>query len=68
MNDIRKKRLSQLDKKSFIVRIDISKGFRVARVFDYRGIEIGKTLEFDNDIFGYKLFELWCSDLIINLK
>ena len=68
MNDIRKKRLSQLDKKSFIVGIDISKGFHVARAFDYRGIEIGKTLEFDNDIFGYKLFELWCSDLIINLK
>jgi transposase len=66
MNDIRKKRLSQLDKKSFIVGIDISKGFHVARAFDYRGIEIGKMLKFNNDIFGYKLFELWCSDLMIS--
>ena len=58
MNDIRKKRLSQLDTKSFLIGVDISKGFHVARAFNYRGIEIGKMLKFDNDIFGYKLFEL----------
>ena len=65
MNNTRETRLSQLNEKSFLVGVDISKGFHVARAFDYRGIEIGKMLEFNNDIFGYKLFELWCSDLMI---
>ena len=50
MNNTREKRLSQLNEKSFLVGVDISKGFHVARAFDYRGIEIGKTLEFDNEI------------------
>jgi transposase len=64
MNDTRERRLSQLNEKSFIVGIDISKGFHVARAFNYRGIELGKTIQFDNDILGYKNFEIWCNYLM----
>jgi transposase len=29
---------------------------------------MGQSIKFDNDILGYKLFELWCSDLMIENK
>jgi hypothetical protein len=35
MNNIKEKRLSQLNEESFIVGVDISKAFHVARVLEY---------------------------------
>ena len=64
MNNRREKRLSQFNEKSFLVGVDISKDFHVARAIDYRGIEIGKKIKFDNDIYGYTAFESWFNDLM----
>jgi transposase len=43
MNNIKEKRLSQSNEKSFIVDVDISKIFHVARIPNYKGIEMEPT-------------------------
>jgi len=68
MNNTKEKRLSQLDERSFLVGVDIAKGFHVARAIDNRGIEIGKKIKFSNDIIGFKSFEFWYNNLMLKNK
>lgn len=56
--------LNQLTEITLIVGIDISKEFHVARAEDFRGIELGKAIKFDNDVNGYRQFEEWFKKLM----
>ncbi len=55
MNNTREKRLRQMGSKTLIVGVDIAKKFHVARAFDFREIELGKSIEFSNDYIGFNL-------------
>lgn len=59
MNSIREKRLRQMDQETLIIGVDIAKKIHVARAFDFRGIELGKSIEFTNDFLGFNRFKEW---------
>lgn len=64
MNYNQLEKLNQLTDKTLIVGVDVSKYFHVARAQDFRGIEFGKTIKFNNDINGILDFELWFKELM----
>ena len=56
-------RIEQLTEKTLIVGVDIASQVHYARAFDYRGIEHGKTLKFDNNQSGFKALRDWIDGL-----
>lgn len=63
MNYKQNERLNQLTDETLIVGIDIAKGFHVARAQDIRGIELGKSIKFNNSSVGYLKFESWIKEI-----
>ena len=63
MNYKQNKRLKQLTDDTLIIEIDIAKEFHVARAQDIRGIELGKTIKFNNSISGYQELETWINEI-----
>ena len=63
MNYKQNKRLNQLTDETLIIGIDIAKEFHVARAQDIRGIELGKTIKFNNSISGYQELETWINEI-----
>lgn len=64
MNYKQEQNLNQLTEATLIVGVDVSKEFHVARAQDFRGIEIGKSIKFNNDIEGYHELETWFKTLM----
>lgn len=56
MNYRQNEKLSQLNEKTLVVGIDVSKKFHVTQAQDYRGIEFGKSIKFNNNRDGFKEF------------
>lgn len=48
------KKLEAITSKTIIMGVDIAKRRQWARFVDYRGIEIGKAIRFDNDKSGFE--------------
>jgi transposase len=48
------KNLNQLTTETLIIGIDVAKITHVARATDYRGVELSKTLRFNNNIKGFR--------------
>ena len=63
MNYKQNERLKQLTDDTLIIGIDIAKEFHVARAQDIRGIELGKTIKFNNSILGYQELETWINEI-----
>ena len=63
MNYKQNERLNQLTDETLIIGIDIAKEFHVARAQDIRGIELGKTIKFNNSFPGYQEFETWINEI-----
>jgi transposase len=59
MNYNQNERILQVTEKTLIIGVDIASEIQYARCFDYRGIELGKTLKFNNDIDGFEQFTAW---------
>lgn len=64
MNYKQEQNLKQLDYETLVVGIDVSKEFHVARAEDIRGLELGKSIKFDNDIEGYQEFVEWFKQIM----
>lgn len=64
MNYKQEQNLKQLDNETLVVGIDVSKEFHVARAEDIRGLELGKSIKFDNDIEGYEEFVEWFKQIM----
>lgn len=62
------KKLNQLNEKVLIIGVDISKKFHVARAQDFRGLEFGKGITFDNTLGGIQQFLQWKDALLENEK
>ena len=54
MKDSQTKKLMAITTGTLVVGVDIAKRVHWARFVDYRGIELGKALKFDNTIGGFK--------------
>ena len=56
-------KILQLTEQILIVGVDIAKEKHVARAQDYRGIQYGKALYFENSFEGFKRLECWLKEL-----
>ena len=57
-------KLKQITDETLIVGIDVSKDFHVARAQDFRGIELGQSITFNNDHMGLDSFLRWSNNLM----
>ena len=63
MNYSQNKKIMQVTENTLIIGVDIASEIQYARCFDYRGIELGKTLKFNNDIDGFQEFSTWSREI-----
>ncbi|RCW40332.1 IS110 family transposase [Paenibacillus prosopidis] len=59
MNSTQNERINQITSSTLIVGVDIAKFKHVARAQDYRGVEFGKPITFENNREGFELFVSW---------
>ena len=52
----------QLTEKTLIIGVDIASEIQYVRGFDYRDIEVGKTVKFNNDADGFAKFNAWINE------
>lgn len=56
-------KILQITDTTLIIGVDIASETHFARAFDYRGVELGKTLKFDNDAPGFQMFCIWVEEV-----
>lgn len=65
MNQLNSK-IERISLSTLIVGVDIAKNVQVARAIDYRGIELGKTLSFENNKQGFISFFRWVDKIMLS--
>ena len=63
MNFTTNANLSQLTEETLAIGIDVSKEVHVARAFDFRGFELGRTIHFKSNLAGFREFLKWANAL-----
>jgi transposase len=66
MNYTQNEKIMSITTRTLVIGIDIAKDTHVARSIDYRGVELGKALAFDNNAKGFKKFLNWANKIMIN--
>ena len=56
-------KIRQVTESSMVIGVDIASETHWARAFDWRGVELGKAISFENDAGGFNQFTRWASDL-----
>lgn len=56
-------KILQLNDQTLIIGVDVASETHYARAFDYRGIELGKVIKFDNNAAGFANLGLWVKTL-----
>ncbi|MDQ0112538.1 hypothetical protein [Paenibacillus harenae] len=59
MHSTQNARINQITSSTLIVGVDIAKFKHEARTQDFRGVELGKPLAFENTQDGFELFVSW---------
>ncbi|MGQ7887512.1 IS110 family transposase [Paenibacillus sp. WC2504] len=59
MHSTQNERINQITFSTLIIGVDIAKFRHVARAQDFRGVEFGKPLTFENNREGFELFVSW---------
>jgi transposase len=63
MNYTQNNKIKQVDEKTLVVGVDIAKETHYARVFDNRGIELGKVIKFKSNIEGFRKLEEYIKEI-----
>lgn len=63
MKYIQNAKIMQITEKTLIIGVDIASEVHYARAFDFRGIELGKIIRFDNDAIGFEEFTDWINEI-----
>lgn len=63
MNYTQNRRIEQITENTLIVGVDIAKAKHVARAQDYRGLELGKRLIFENTDTGFSKLLSWIEQI-----
>ncbi|RED54741.1 transposase [Cohnella lupini] len=70
-------RITQITSSTLIVGVDIAKFKHVARAQDFRGVEFGKPISFENSLEGFEIFVNWfrkimsehgCEDIVVGME
>jgi len=64
MHSTQNERINQITSSTLIVGVDIAKFKHVARAQDYRGVELGKSITFENNREGFELFISWFQKIV----
>jgi len=59
MNSTQNQKITQITFATLIVGVDIAKFKHVARAQDFRGVEYGKPITFENSLEGFECFVSW---------
>jgi transposase len=59
MNSTQNQKITQITFTTLIVGVDIAKFKHVARAQDFRGVEFGKPIAFENSLEGFECFVSW---------
>ncbi|MCM3337470.1 IS110 family transposase [Paenibacillus sp. MER TA 81-3] len=77
MHSTQNERINQITSTTLIVGVDIAKFKHVARAQDFRGVEYGKPIAFENSREGFELFVGWyqkimkeqtCKEVIVGME
>ncbi len=63
MNFTQNQRINQVQESSIVIGIDIASEIHYARAFDWRGIELGKVIRFENSLEGFEKLKDWSNRL-----
>jgi transposase len=63
MNSKQNDRINQVQENSVVIGIDIASETHYARAFDWRGVELGKVISFENRMEGFSKLKLWVRTL-----
>lgn len=63
MSITQNEKIRQVTETTIVIGVDIASEVHWARAFDWRGLEIGKVIGFENDAEGFARFENWASEL-----
>ncbi len=66
MHSTQNERINQITFSTLIIGVDIAKFKHVARAQDFRGVEFGKPITFENNREGFELFESWSQKISID--
>lgn len=64
MNQLNSK-IERISLSTLIIGVDIAKNVQVARAIDYRGIELAKTISFENNKQGFISFFKWIDKIML---
>lgn len=63
MNFTQNEKINQVKESTIIIGIDIASEIHYARAFNWRGIELGKVISFDNNLEGFIKLQEWIAVL-----
>ncbi len=61
-------KIRQVTDTTMVIGVDIASEFHWARAFDWRGLELGKAVKFENSAEGFNFFLRWVSELTVEQK
>jgi transposase len=61
-------KIRQVTETTMVIGVDIASETHWARAFDWRGLELGKGISFENDAEGFGRFAIWASELAVKEK
>ena len=68
MSVTQNEKIRQVTDTTMVIGVDIASEFHWARAFDRRGLELGKTVKFENSAEGFNFFLRWGSELTVEQK
>jgi transposase len=65
MNSTQNQKITQITSTTLIIGVDIAKFKHVARAQDFRGVEFGKPIAFENSLEGFQNFINWFRKIML---
>jgi hypothetical protein len=59
-------KIRQVTETTMVIGVDIASETHWARAFDWRGLELGEVISFENSAEGFQQFTRWASELAMN--
>ena len=68
MSVTQNEKIRQVTDTTMVIGVDIASELHWARAFDWRGLELGKTVKFENSAEVFNFFLRWGSELTVEQK
>lgn len=68
MSVTQNEKIRQVTDTTMVIGVDIASEIHWARAFDWRGLELGKAVKFENSAEGFNFFLRWTSELAVEQK